>query len=180
MIWTIDEIGPAVMEGLARGYALDNALDRFPVPGFPRSKRIHVNVGQGERFTLVDWWFTHSVSKEGFGNTILYAGEEPVWAMHYCGGYTDDAMPVLKEALRAAYSNQNASGHTTKHSTKFFLGCRGPRVYHAGKFTYMNLPDEGSTFNSFSGNEQVLMRDGCDIVVGRHQYHGGFLAGPPR
>lgn len=116
---------------------------------------------------LVDMWCTHPQSDRSFGFTTIYLHGQPVWVMSYGGEYRDEAIPILKKALRDTYE------------AKVFLGARGASMSHEG-LAYSNTPafmdgDDAHSFAHFQGCEEVFRLRGDRETLGSHEYWGMSL-----
>jgi hypothetical protein len=152
-------------EAMLQGYVDDNA-PIGTIPELPGSKTFRF-CSPDEKFTLGDIWF--GAGQINFGLTIIWEKLVnsrvfiPVWKMSYQGRYQAEAIPVLKEALHAAYSNG------------VFLGGRGAASWRWRDYVYYNYPDQ-SDFKSFFGHEKVMHHNGT--FIGSHSYEGGILFNP--
>lgn len=159
----INEIQEFFFAAMLRGYVDDNA-SLGTIPELPGSKTF-MFCSPDEKFMLRDIWF--GAGQINFGLTIIWKKLVnsrvfiPVWKMSYQGQYHAEAIPVLREALHAAYS------------TRVFLGGRGYESWRLRDYVYHNCPDPGSGFQEFSGHEKVMHHNGKSL--GSHSYEGGIL-----
>jgi hypothetical protein len=167
MSFVAGDVQPFFFEAMKKGFAQGSTKSK--VVYFPSSKIITFERGH---FRLVDHWFTTLCSRKSFGTTIIYAMDNPVWMMHYWGWYAERVIHFLMRALMSEYSQDFVAGG----DPQFFNGCRGPRLLSDGGLFYINVPDHGSDFTSFSGREQILdnEREG-GLSCGWHMYHGFSL-----
>lgn len=123
---------------------------------------------------LIDTWCSGD-SGYSSGSTTIYMGRReqqggkeqfiwvPVWAMTYMGRYDDEAISIVKAALREAYK----SGQ--------FFGGRGLPTFDREDWHYRNSIASHSTddmFAYFTGTEEVTCED---IPHGYHHYTGILL-----
>lgn len=164
-LWSSGDLPPVFFEAMQVGYA--SGADVGTIPDLPGSKKIVFTKGI---FKVVDVWFPGPISSSG--TTVIFASDRPAWTMQYWGKYEKKEIPFLKKALAASY----ALGHFPYACLEYFTACRGPKVYKSEEFpdlTYVNMPDDGSTFYDFAGREEVL--NGNGIRIGWHEYHGHLL-----
>ena len=156
MIYNITEIESVFFAAMQNGYA--SATQEITVPGMPGSRLIEFKQGI---YTVKDFWFVAPNTPHSFGQTIIWADEIPVWQMQYMGEYCEEAIPFLKQALKANYEVGN------------FHGGRGPRLYVANQdgFKYINDTDTPG-FTYFQGNETIYKND---VYLGSHRYQGSVL-----
>jgi hypothetical protein len=157
---TLEKLFLKVMGRL--GYATDDPAGLRaikPHPVLEGWKIVEVAVPFGMYLIRIrDQW-----GKSGGFTTIdlinVFGNELPLWRMDYWGSYEDDAIPVLKAGLAAAYTNEQ------------FIGGRGVPIHPSpsGDMNYYNQPDMGSDFNRFSGMEGVLKR----VPSETHRTHRG-------
>ena len=160
----------AFFEAMCSGYAAGSSDGIKRVIELPGAELIRVVAGL---YLVTDCWHTNDASGNSFGTTIISEGNNPIWMMHYWGQYEKFVTPFLKRALLAGYEVGFSSAN--KYSPPF-MGCRGPRTFEIASdpLLYMNIPEEGSTFSRFSGQEQIVLTpDGS--VQGWHKYHGFSL-----
>lgn len=144
-------------EAMLRGYA-DEAQKPIPVPGKPGFKQFIYRKGD---WRIVDEWATNPDSDVSFGTTTIWYKGQVVWMMQYFGKYGEGAIPLLKEALKAAYIQ------------KVWYGGRGPFEYKSGSLSYTNNTWAG-TFEFFQGKEYISDLD-QNRRLGWHEYHGMAL-----
>ncbi|HBT74668.1 TPA: hypothetical protein DEB29_01520 [Candidatus Wolfebacteria bacterium] len=88
----------------------------------------------------------------------------PVWGMSYGGSYPKEVIPLLKDALGAAYV------------CHFFNGGRGPKAHTRIGMRYENVVEPGGNFVQFKGREEIRFdHDQAGEVLGFHEYFGGSL-----
>ncbi|MBI3957041.1 MAG: hypothetical protein HY340_03585 [Candidatus Kerfeldbacteria bacterium] len=124
-------------EGMSQGWAAGN--DGEAVPELPHARRI---VSMKGRLVLIDQWLYHPTSGKGGGTTTMWDDGIPVWKMWYGGRCADEAVPIVRKALLAAYQSQR------------FVGGRGVERLEEARFTYVNHTDEPNQFDRFSGEEE--------------------------
>lgn len=113
---------------------------------------------------VLDEWETTSTSDYSGGTTVIFYEGKLVWMMHYFGYYTREAIPILKTALRQAYTHRS------------FQGGRGPSRFVCADGEYTNSAQ--GQFTSFSGREEIRFVNGS--YGGYHVYHGGLMIRTPR
>jgi hypothetical protein len=156
-------------EAKQQGYLADAM--QTTITELPGSKTITVERGP---LKLVDCWFVGD-RKRCIGNTFIFAGGRPVWAMQYRGTYEEKVIPFLKEALAVEYAkNPLPPGYPES-----FRGCRGPKIFSGQvdqcNVTYMNMVEPGSDFWEFSGREEITNTEQPNQSRGWHRYHGYML-----
>ncbi len=116
---------------------------------------------------FIDQWTQSPGSNKSAGSTmILYCGVGddvlvppiPIWIMQYRGWYEPEAIPLVKERLRAAYSHPGE-----------FAGCRGLDA-SGFELLYQNDMFPRSHFRGFAGRERVVV--GHARELGFHEYNG--------
>ena len=164
---TVSELEAFFFRAMLAGYvaSASKKTKKTTIPELPGSKKI---VHQEEDLKLVDFYFVSAKSYHSYGTTIIYDQGVPVWMMQYGGWYFQEAIPVLKQALRSAYGKSH------------FFGGRGPAKFSLKEFraTYRNDIHRSSSFRKFSGNEEILMVPAGAILphrYGSHQYFGGVM-----
>ena len=106
---------------------------------------------------------------DNFGCTIVewkVGGKiRPVWMMSYTGEYGPDAIPILKQALRASFE------------AKEWRGGRGPAFLEVGNYQYHNDVASNNPLG-FKGSEWIsrLRTEPSEVrCVGQHNYIGHAL-----
>ncbi|MDO8492103.1 MAG: DUF5680 domain-containing protein [bacterium] len=105
-----------------------------------------------------------SVSKKSAGTTTIWFCDRPIWFMNYRDSYREEHVPLLKSALKRAYSQAD------------FVGGRGQRTFQdksAENLLYINNVESGSTFENFKGHE--FINEEPNGIVGQHDYWGMAL-----
>ncbi len=113
---------------------------------------------------VIDAWQVTPIGDGSGGTTHILYENIPTWMMQYFGKYDATAIPCLKAALRAAYSERK------------FFGGRGPKdfVHENGAFYRNWKHDIGQhDFASFFGQERVF--DRTDQRLGCHSFQGGLM-----
>lgn len=108
---------------------------------------------------------TYLSTPDGIGSagmTVLLFRDEPIWSMQYSGRYKPEALPLLHEALQAAYQQEQ------------WHGGRGLPVYEREGWHYTNHVDLPSSFFLFRGIERIY--DPSGELAGYHLYSGEWLA----
>jgi len=108
---------------------------------------------------VVDRYCVTPHSDFSAGTTTIFCLNAPVWWMTYSGCYLPSVIPFLKKALRQAYEKSD------------FFGGRGPRFFSDGELTYSNFVEQSSTFERFSGEEQIINQH-TGVLLGWHKYSG--------
>lgn len=114
-------------------------------------------------FKVIDCGFTAPDSEYSFGQTVIWHRDIPVWSMSYQGFYLKGAIPFLKRALIRAYELEGVGE---------FVGGRGPQIFKAGDYTYINCVEPPNDWRHFRGIEKVFCKN---VWLGWHQYQGLFL-----
>lgn len=169
MRWTqalVDQeaaIRDAFFAAMMAGYAGETSAKRH-ISALPCSKLFDFERGE---YKVCDTYFTAEGSMHSSGMTIIWHKGQPVWTMYYQGWYEPEAIPLLKQALRANYERG------------VFLGGRGPKVFSQGSLKYQNTVNElRAVFHNFEGEEEVAYISGpnepasATRVIGRHIYMG--------
>ncbi len=146
----------AFLRAMAEGYAQN--VKKTTVPEIPNSKAITFVWGD---FIVLDCYLTTPYSEKSSGTTTIWYEEQPVWVMHYGGGYAKIAIPFLKSCLHRAYVLERR-----------FYGGRGPKFVRDERFTYINHIEHDS-FESFFGIEKIF--DLSEQALGHHWYRGMSL-----
>jgi hypothetical protein len=95
------------------------------------------------------------------GGEVVFYEDRPIWAMNYYGEMID-----RKISFKEVYDFLgNAFAQVFDQFT-----CRGPRLYAAGRFVYVNHMDGG--LERFKGKETVTLNG---EKVFRLDYHGGLI-----
>jgi len=155
---TLDKIQEFFFRAMLQGWVAD--APRIDMPRMPGYKASFFEEGS---FYLLDCWCNLPSGKSS-GTTNIFHKDVPVWVMTYGGYYQRNVSAFVKEALQAAYQEQE------------FFGGRGPLRYEKREkypFSYRNNPSMGGLFERFFGKEIVY--DLESRVVGYHTYHGMSL-----
>jgi hypothetical protein len=111
-------------------------------------------------YKVIDHYYTTPQSLYSVGTTMIYFKDIPIWWMSYGGFYQHEAIPFLKDALRATYEE------------KKFLGGRGPRTYLKDGLCYENIV--AGDLKLFRGREEIRQQNPHQ-VLGFHEYQGMSL-----
>ncbi len=152
-----DQIRDAFFEAMTRGW-VGNDPKITTLQDIPGSHLIRVVYGN---FEMYDMYFTSPSSDQSHGTTLIHHNGEMVWFMSYEGHYPKRVIPYLRESLKQAYFLE-----------KRFYGGRGPIIFAAKDYTYVNFP-ERNDFRKFKGREQIL--DSHQVEIGYHEYRGGLV-----
>ena len=154
----VDEVKAFFFKAMSQGYA--NAKSGMKVPDMPGFKEIKFREGD---FELLDRWGKHPDTPRSFGTTYIWHKGIPVWTMSYGGYYFEEAIPVLRAALRSNYEVHR------------FIGCRGPRQFEVDGMKYINAP-RLNEFWRFEGREEIFTKEAKNL--GYHEYWGMSLNYP--
>jgi hypothetical protein len=111
-------------------------------------------------YKIVDRYITSSYAGLSWGVTTIFYRGGIIWVMTYCGHYSKEVIPFLKEALRRTYSS------------KIFRGGRGPKHIYGEKLSYFN--GYRGNFSNFSSHEYIEKRHSFK-KMGFHNCEGGKL-----
>lgn len=156
---SIEEIKEVFFKSGISGWAGD--IEPVEISGLPGSHLIGWSCGPWQ---VSDIYWTTTGFLHSCGTTVICHDGQPVWQMQYHGWYKEEAIPLLKEALLAAYQ----SGE--------FIGGRG-LLLRKNKMLYRNSPTPNGSFQKFDGME-CIARYGWNIsreLLGEHVYRGGLL-----
>ena len=154
----IKQIEAFFFRAMIEGWA--SSAEKVRIDGMPGYKGVEFKEG-GLR--LLDFWCTTLHSNKSAGTTTIWFHGVPLWFMSYGGYYEEEAIPVVKEALRRAYK------------TRRFVGGRGLNLDDLGGYSYQNNPRRNRRgFLSFAGREQVIST-GTGRLLGFHEYWGMSL-----
>jgi len=156
-------------------FDMRDAFHNAALDGWANDAETVVNPHTGEKsierscghYLVRDAWFT---GLDGFfcGTFRMSDRTRSVWSMQYFGKLTEEAVEVVKEALRYQYLIGD------------FRGGRGPRVRPAKELVYWNEVD--GDFIRFSAMETVhkLLSPNADVlkspVISWCRVQGGLLA----
>lgn len=149
---SLNEVKAFFFKGMVLGWAGGGKYK--PASGIPGYKVFDYELGD---FRLFDF-YTNPNNYKSSGWTAICFNDTVVWTMGYQGKYEEQAIPVVKHALLAAYANE------------LFLGGRGPENFEENGLLYLNHCDGRQNDPAyFNGMEQVL---GGNSLLGYHQYWG--------
>lgn len=160
------EMETVFFQAMSTGYANNAKKETFADVG----KLVDFTEGP---WTVIDGYLKTPLGPRSGGLMAMSYEGVPVWMMQYMGQYSDDAIPCLKAALRAAYVE------------KKFFGGRGPERFVCDGLVYQNDVDrsyrgdfQGSNF--FQGYEKI-QRQGSGPngapgeALGWHSYQGMMM-----
>jgi hypothetical protein len=113
-------------------------------------------------YEVIDEWDVNPYTDCSGGRTRILFHGVPVWMMFYVGSYTDEAIPLLMEALAHCYQ------------AAIFNGGRGPDCLEGGGLVYLNHVSCGG-FTYFRGREEILRHNVSGESLGFHDYMGKAL-----
>lgn len=150
-------------EAMLKGGYLSGAKPT-PVLDMPRYKEFTwYRVTDQGTLRMQDRFCTRPDSRYSAGLTTIWLSDLPLFFMSYGGFYEEEAIPLLKEALREVYE------------TKRFYGGRGfPAKFGEGHLEYRNISDYTVGNSRFRGREEITNLD-TDQLLGYHEYMGLFL-----
>ena len=140
---TLAEVQDVFFRSGREGWAAGVKALQFPMSFLPGAKVILWSDGPWQ---VADAYLTNSLSSRSFGIMSISYDGHPQWTMSYGGEYAEEAIPILKKALLAAYENN------------LFYGGRGAlfyyRYYGEGALLYENRPKRNE-FSLFDGREEI-------------------------
>ncbi len=156
-----EEVMEFYFKAMMSGYI--NEILPIPVADHP-GYWLFTFVDRKRRLIFEDRWFEVPNSRFTTGTTTIYymdnGNKIPIWIMTYHGDYHEEALPLLKEALKSAFEE------------KLFIGGRGKSGVKSDSMVYENYPDARHSFTHFSGLEQITS---YGKSLGRHYYEGHWL-----
>jgi len=135
---------------------------RVDVPEKPGYRRIEY---RRDEYRMVDEYLkTLGTSSHSSGQAVIWQGDTAVWTMAITGRFEREALPVIKKALRKAFTARQ------------FIGGRGPQHFNDGRYSYENH-FELWDFKEFNGRESVYQHGQFENKrwLGSQMYQGRIL-----
>ncbi|MDP3794884.1 MAG: hypothetical protein Q8R13_03085 [bacterium] len=155
---SIQEVEWVFFDAMVHGWAA--GAEKIPIPHMPGAKGVAYQRGD---WYVLDHYRTTPYSGKSSGEIDIWYQDNLVWAMQFRGEYEEQAIPLLKEALRDSYFLRR------------FVGGRGPVSFRRARFgTLVYINDYDSRRNSFTDfrGREMIVDDLTGAELGWHEYRG--------
>jgi len=156
------EMEDIFFKAMNTGYANNSQKETFADIG----KMVDFTDGS---WSVIDGYLVTPLGPRSGGLMAMSYEGIPVWLLQYAGQYEEEAIPCLKAALIAAYSE------------KKFFGGRGPEQFTLDGLVYQNEVDRAyrqdfKKSNFFKGYESIRTAIGVpQRCLGWHSYQGMMM-----